>query len=67
MTFDGQCDDNLAPSLSKGGRGLQACFDKLGTGLQGWVSEGAFVCSPGQYFGSMASGSLTCRGTEATR
>jgi len=34
-------------SLSKGGRALQACFDKLSTGSQGWVSEGRFVGSLG--------------------
>jgi hypothetical protein len=58
MTIEGQRNDDLALSLSKGGRGLQACFDKLSTGLQGWVSEGRFVCTPGQYLGSMPSGPL---------
>jgi hypothetical protein len=31
--------DDVALSLSKGGRGLQACFDKFSTGLLGGVGE----------------------------
>src|SRR5438128_1919599 len=38
MTFEGQRNRDLALSLSKGGRGLQACFDKLSTGCwAGWT------------------------------
>src|SRR5207244_2734186 len=36
MIVEGQRNRDLALSLSKGGRALQACFDKLSTGLVGW-------------------------------
>jgi len=35
MTVESQRNHDLALSQSKGGRGLQACFDKLSTGLEG--------------------------------
>jgi hypothetical protein len=38
-TFAGQSNHDIALSLSKGGSGLQACFDKLSTGLPGWIRE----------------------------
>jgi len=52
MRVEGQCDRDLALSLSKGGRELQACFDKLSTGLLGWIREGAVVRGSAQYFGA---------------
>jgi hypothetical protein len=55
MTIEGQCNHDLALSLSKGGRGLQACFDKLSTGLQGWVSEGSTACTRGSILGLTVS------------
>jgi hypothetical protein len=41
MALEGQRDRDLALSLSKGGRGHQACFDKLSTGLLDWAAERA--------------------------
>jgi hypothetical protein len=35
----GRRDRDLALSLSKGGRRLPACFDKLSTGLLDWAGE----------------------------
>jgi len=35
MTVEGQRNHDLALSQSKGGRGLQARFDKVSTGLEG--------------------------------
>jgi hypothetical protein len=35
MTIEGQRDRDIALSLSKGGGGLHACFDKLSTRLLG--------------------------------
>ena len=43
MTIEGRRDLALALSLSKGGSGLQACFDKLSTRLQIWLGK---VASP---------------------
>ena len=41
---EAQHNHALALSLSKGGRGLQACFDKLSTGLEDWAGT---VCNSG--------------------
>ena len=46
MTVEGQRNRDLALSLSKGGRGFQACFDKLSTGLQCWASEATSSAAP---------------------
>jgi hypothetical protein len=43
---------DFALSLSKGGRALQARFDKLSTGLRGWAGEDRFLCSRDHCFGS---------------
>ena len=43
MTIEGQRDRHLALSLSKGGSGLHACFDKLSTRLLVWLGK---VASP---------------------
>jgi hypothetical protein len=42
MMLQGQRNRDLALSLSKGGRGLQACFDKLSTGLECWPGKDNF-------------------------
>ena len=52
MTVEGQCNRDLALSLSKGGRGLQACFDKLSTGSLGWTGESRFVRGLDRHFRS---------------
>ena len=41
-------------NLFRGSR-LQACFDRLRTGLEGWAGRDNFVSSSGQYFGLPAS------------
>ena len=46
MAREGHRDHHLALSLSKGGRGLQACFDKLSTGLLGWTGADRFLYGP---------------------
>ena len=52
VTVEDQSNRDLALSLSKGGRVLQACFDKLSTGLLGLEGEGGLVSDAGQCFGS---------------
>ena len=42
-------------SLSKGGRELLVCFDKLSTGLEGWEGRTDSCVIPGQRFGSTVS------------
>jgi hypothetical protein len=45
MKLDTLYDCDLALSPSKGGHGLQACFDEFSTGLQGWLGADARVRS----------------------
>src|SRR5262249_41890669 len=49
----GRYNCDFALSLSKGGRGLQTCFDRLSTGLEGWQAKVALSVSPDRCFGSM--------------
>jgi len=51
----GGSNHDLALSLSKGGRELQACFDKLSTGLEGSEGKTDSCVIPGQRFGSTVS------------